>query len=67
MTIWAAARKHQSIYDYKQMFDGMDAKQAGGDICEYGVNDDHLNLIFISNKEAVRNVREKNIWTKQGL
>ena len=32
-------------YDFRQMFDGMDAKQACGDIYDYGINNDHLNLI----------------------
>ena len=29
-------------FDYKQMFDGMDDKEACGDLFDYGVNDDHI-------------------------
>ena len=28
-------------FDYRQMFDGMDAKEASGDLYDYGINDDH--------------------------
>ena len=44
-------------YNYKQMFDGMDAQQACKGIFEYGVNDDHLNLIYNSKKRVVINVK----------
>ena len=49
-------------YDYKQMFDSMDASEACGDMFSYGVNDDHLNIIHEANKEIVINVK-----TPQGL
>ena len=39
------------------MFDGMDAEEACGDIYEYGIDDDHLNIIYNSNKEVVINVK----------
>ena len=44
-------------YDYQQMFDGMDSSEACGDIFNYGVNDDHLNLIHEANKSTVINVK----------
>ena len=44
-------------YDYQQMFDGMDSSEACGDIYNYGVNDDHLNLIHEANKSVVINVK----------
>ena len=44
-------------FDYKQMFDGMDDKEACGDIFDYGVNDDHLTLISEANKELVISVK----------
>ena len=40
-------------FDYKQMFDGMDSREACGDIFEYGIQDDHLQLIHEANKEVV--------------
>ena len=40
-------------YDYKQMFDRMDSEEYCGDIYEYGVDDDHLKLIYEANKEVV--------------
>ena len=44
-------------YDFRQMFDGMDAKEAIGDLFEYGVNDDNLSLIYEANKNFVMNVK----------
>ena len=44
-------------FDYRQMFDGMDNSEACGDIFDYGVNDDHLNLIHEANETVVINVR----------
>ena len=49
-------------YDYQQMFDGMDASEACGDLFQYGVNDDHLKIIHEANDNVVINVR-----TPQGL
>ena len=42
-------------YDYKQMFDGMDAREACGDNFDYGINNDHLELIKEANKEVTIN------------
>ena len=39
------------IYDYRQMFDGIDLKQALSDIYDYGLNDDNISLIYKANKE----------------
>ena len=44
-------------YDYKQMFDSMDSKESCGDLFDYGVNDDYLNLIHKANKEVVISVK----------
>ena len=44
-------------FDFKQMFDGMAASEACGDIFEYGVQDDHLHLIHEANKEVVISVK----------
>ena len=39
------------ISDYKQMFDGMNLKQAISDIHDFGLNDDQLSLVYQANKE----------------
>ena len=39
------------ISDYKQMFDGMNLKQAISDIYDFGLNDDQLSLVYQANKE----------------
>ena len=39
------------IYDYKQMFDSMDLKEAISDMFDVGVRDDTLGLIYKANKE----------------
>ena len=39
------------------MFHGMDAKEACGDLFEYGVKDDNLSLIYEANKKVVMNVK----------
>ena len=36
------------------MCDGMDTSEACGDIFNYGVNDDHLNLLHEADKSVVR-------------
>ena len=44
-------------YDYKQMFDGMDTIEACGDLFDYGVDNDHLDLIREADKEVIINVK----------
>ena len=39
------------IYDYAQMFDSIDLKQAISDIYEAGLQDDNLSLLYQANKE----------------
>ena len=39
------------FYDYKQMFDSINLKEAISDIYEYGVNDDNLQLIYKANEK----------------
>ena len=40
------------IYDYAQMFDSIDLREALNDIFEYGLDDDNLPLIFKANEEV---------------
>ena len=44
-------------YDYRQMFDGMDSVEGCCDVFEYGVNEDHLSLLYEANKSVVINVK----------
>ena len=56
----SSVKKHPIViqqYDYRQMFDGMDSSEACGDMYNYGVNDNHLNLLHEANKSVVINVR----------
>ena len=39
------------IYDYQQMFDALDLKQALSDLYDVGVNDDNLGLLHRANQE----------------
>ena len=39
------------IYDYAQMFDSIELKQAISDIYETGLDDDNLSLVYNANKE----------------
>ena len=38
-------------YDYEQMFDGMDLKQAMSDMYEAGLKDNNLALLYRANAE----------------
>ena len=40
------------IYDYKQMFDAINLKEAIGDIYDAGLMDDKLSLLYQANKEV---------------
>ena len=56
----SSVKKHPIViqqYDYRQMFDGMDSSEACGDIFDYGVNDNHLNLLHEASKSVVINVK----------
>ena len=48
------------IYDYKQMFDSMDLKEAINDLFDVGVRDDTLGLIYGANKEIEMAVKTPN-------
>ena len=48
------------IYDYKQMFDSMNLKQAISDIFKMGLKDDNLSLIYEANKEIFMAVNTQN-------
>ena len=48
------------IYDYKQMFDSMNLKQAIIDIHKTGLKDDNLSLIYEANKEIFMAVNTQN-------
>ena len=39
------------ICDFQQMFDGMDLEESMSDLYDSGVNDDHLQLIYESNRD----------------
>ena len=52
-------------FDFKQMFDGMAASEACGDIYEYGVQDEHLHLIHEANKEVVISVKTPQGQSRQ--
>ena len=40
------------IYDYAQMFDSINLKEAVSDIYDYGLNDDNLSLIYKANDKV---------------
>ena len=40
------------IYDYKQMFDAINLKEAIGDIFDAGVVTDHLSLLYQANQDV---------------
>ena len=44
-------------YDYKQMFDGMDASKSCVNLFQYGVNYDHFKIIHEANVNVMINVR----------
>ena len=46
-------------FDYMQMFAGMDSSEACGAIFEYGVQDNHLQLIH----EAKKGHFPRKMWT----
>ena len=48
------------FYDYKQMFDSMNLKQAIIDIHKTGLKDDNLSLIYEANKEIFMAVNTQN-------
>ena len=45
------------FYDYKQMFDSVNLKEAINDIYDYGVQDEDLQLIYKANKEVFMAVK----------
>ena len=53
------------FYDYKQMFDSIDLKEAISDIYEYGVKDDTLQLIFKANEQIHMAVKTPGGLTEQ--
>ena len=49
----SSVKKHPIViqhYNFRQMFDGMDSSRASGNIFDYEVNDNHLNLLHEANK-----------------
>ena len=50
------------IYDFKQMFDAINLKQAIGDIYDAGVDDDHLSLLYHANRDV-----KMSVSTSSGL
>ena len=53
------------IYDYAQMFDSIDLKQAISDIFDVGVNDDTLVLLYKANEEIHMAVKTATGLTKR--
>ena len=45
------------FYDYQQMFDSVNLKQAVNDLFDYGVTDDCLQLLFKANEEIFMSVK----------
>ena len=45
------------FYDYKQMFDSVNLKQAISDLYDYGVKDDDLQLLYKANEEIYMAVK----------
>ena len=45
------------IYDFQQMFDGMDLQEAISDLFDSGVIDDHLTLINEANRDIIIKVK----------
>ena len=50
------------IYDFKQMFDAINLKEAIGDIYDAGVDDDHLSLLYHANRDV-----KMSVSTSSGL
>jgi hypothetical protein len=50
------------IYDYAQMFDSVDLQEALSDLCDSGVTDDTLSLLYQANAEVYMSVK-----TPEGL
>jgi hypothetical protein len=49
------------IYDYSQMFDSIDLKQAISDIYEAGLKDDNLALVYRANEEIFMAVNSQGV------
>ena len=50
------------IYDYKQMFDAINLREAISDIYDAGVDDDHLSLLYQANNDV-----KMSVSTSSGL
>ena len=48
------------VYDYSQMFDSIDLKEAISDMFDVGVKDDHLSLLYEANSEIYMAVKTQN-------
>ena len=53
------------IYDYQQMFDALDLKQALSDLYDVGVNDDNLALLHQANNEIHMAVKTQSGLTER--
>ena len=56
---------HLQIYDYQQMFDALDLKQALSDLYDVGVNDDNLGLLHQANQEIQMAVKTQSGLTER--
>ena len=53
------------IYDYAQIFDSINLKQAVSDIYDYGLDDDNLTLIYKANEQVHMAVKTHGGLTKR--
>ena len=53
-------------YDYKQMFDGINLKEAINDLFDVGVNDDCLQLVYDANRKIQFRVKTPAGMTEEG-
>ena len=53
------------VYDFAQMFDSINLKEALNDIFDYGLNDDNLSLIYKANEKVHMAVKSRGGLTKR--
>ena len=53
------------VYDFAQMFDSINLKEALNDIFDYGLNDDYLALIYRANERVHMAVKTRGGLTKR--
>ena len=53
------------FYDYKQMFDSVNLREAINDLYDYGVKDDDLQLIYKANEEIHMAIKKSGGLTER--